>query len=225
VFVWLIKGANGKKILIDAGYVLSDSALSVDQIGYKRPDVTLEKLKVKPEDITDIIISHPHWDHIGGIELFPNATVWMQKDDYDYFVGLAWQKNEVNMGLNKDDVKKIKNINEQGRLKLVKGDNVKILDGIRVFIGSRHTYESQYVQITTGSEKIIIASDNIWFYHNFDNLSSIPMTFDTTGYVNQMIRMKTLASDPKLVIPGHDAKVFKRFPKVADGVVRISLMK
>ena len=36
-----------------------------------------------------------------------------------------------------------------------------------------------------------------------------------------MERMKTLASSPKYIIPGHDAKVFTLFPVVTDGVVEI----
>ena len=220
--VWLIKGNNGKVILVDAGYTLSDSAQKVDKTGFIRPDIALQKLKIKPTDITDIIVSHPHYDHIGGIDLFPKAIVWMQKDDYNYFVGSAWQKDGQNFGLDKEHVKKMVNINLEGRLKLVKGDNLEIIEGIRVFIGSKHTYESQYVQVATGKEKIIIASDNIWFYHNFDNLLSATLTFDTTAYVNQMKRMKTLASDQRLIIPGHDVKIFKRFPKIAEGVAKIS---
>ncbi len=219
--VWLIKG-NGKNILVDAGYTLSDSALRVNKNGYVRPDVAVQKMKIKPEEITDVIISHPHWDHIGGVGLFPKATVWIQEEDYNYFVGKVWQKGVQTSGFDKGDAQKILNINLKGRLNLIKGDNLEIIPGIRVFVGSKHTYESQYVQVTTGKEKIIIASDNIWFYYNFDNLLAASMTFDSTGYINQMKRMKTLASDIKLIIPGHDAQIFTRFPLVMDGVVKIS---
>lgn len=33
--------------------------------------------------------------------------------------------------------------------------------------------------------------------------------------------MRTLASSPKLVIPGHDPAVFDRFPRTADRIVHI----
>jgi hypothetical protein len=36
-----------------------------------------------------------------------------------------------------------------------------------------------------------------------------------------MQRMKTLASDIKLIIPGHDPKIFSIFPIVTEGVVKI----
>ena len=58
-------------------------------VNYIRPDSALAKVALKPEDITDIILTHPHWDHIDGIGLFPKAHIWIQKDDYGYFVGAA----------------------------------------------------------------------------------------------------------------------------------------
>src|SRR5882672_4120990 len=91
--IWLIKGNNGRNVLVDAGF-LSDAngAKDFDVAGYIRPDSALMKLGLHAGDITDIILSHPHWDHIDGIDLFPHAQVWMQKEDFNYFVGTAWQK-------------------------------------------------------------------------------------------------------------------------------------
>ena len=46
---------------------------------------------VKPEDITDVIITHMHWDHADGMDLFPKARIWLQKDELQYYAGEAWQ--------------------------------------------------------------------------------------------------------------------------------------
>ncbi len=89
--VWLVKGA-GKNILVDAGFLKDiPEGKYFELVNYIRPDSALAKIALKPEDITDIILSHPHWDHIDGIGLFPKAHIWVQKDDYGYFVGAAWQ--------------------------------------------------------------------------------------------------------------------------------------
>jgi glyoxylase-like metal-dependent hydrolase (beta-lactamase superfamily II) len=93
--VWLIRG-NGKNILVDAGFLNDlDDAKEFKVSGYIRPDSALLRFGVKPEDITDIIFSHPHWDHIDGVSLFPNAHIWIQKEDFNYFVSTAWQKARV----------------------------------------------------------------------------------------------------------------------------------
>jgi len=219
---WLIKGENSRNILVDAGFSNDiEDAKDFAITNFIRPDSLLSSMGLKPADITDIIITHPHWDHIDGVDLFPKAHVWMQKEDYNYFVGAVWQANSG--GFNKRDVRKIVEVNLEKRLTLVDGDNKEIIPGIHVYTGSRHTYNSQYVAVNTGSGNVVIASDNAYTYYNIDHLKSAAAgsTFDPKGYINAIRRMKTIVSDPRYIIPGHDAEVFSKFPLVAENVVRI----
>jgi len=221
--IWLIKG-NGKNILVDAGFLRDNESTKYFAItNYIRPDSVLSKLALKGEDITDIILSHPHWDHIDGIGLFPNAHIWIQKEDFNYFIGAAWQKDGSNGGFDKRDVRMLIDLNLAGKLTLVDGDDKEILPGIKVYTGSRHTFNSQYVLVETGKHKVILASDNIWIYYNLEHLrpASSGGTFDTTAYVRSMQRMKTLVPDSKYIIPGHDARIFSIFPAITEGVVKI----
>jgi glyoxylase-like metal-dependent hydrolase (beta-lactamase superfamily II) len=221
-YVWYLKGNNGRRVLVDAGYVDDNLTHPRLRMGfYQRPDLALRRMNVDPEQITDLVITHPHFDHIDGVDLFPRVTVWMQKNDFAYFVGEAWQEGGNRRGFEKADVRKIIEVNLEGRLQLVNGDSLEIIPGIRVFIGSKHTYECQYLLVNTATEKVVVASDASWFYYNLDHRASVPLTFDTKAYVAQLRRMKTLVSDPQLVIPGHDELVLSRFPKVSEHVVRI----
>ena len=222
---WLIKGNNGKIILVDAGF-LSDLDIVKELHGsfYIRPDTVLSELDIKADNVTDIILTHPHWDHVDGVSLFPKAHIWIQKDDYNYFVGQAWQKDGRHGGFYKRDVDTLVSLNIAGWVTLVDGDDKEILPGIRVYTGSRHTFNSQFVLVNTGGEKVILASDNIWIYYSLDHMRSAPLdggTFDTTAYVKSMQRMKTLASQIKYIIPGHDPAIFTRFPMIKPNVVRI----
>lgn len=222
--VWLIKGDNGKNILVDAGFRQDiEEAKGFQVSNYIRPDLALEKLGLTGSDITDIIFSHPHWDHIDGVTLFPNAHIWIQKEDYNYFVGAAWASDSTSDGFDKRDVRAMVELNMAHKVTLVDGDDKQIYPGIDVFTGSRHTFNSQYVLVNTGEEKIILASDNIWVYYSLEHMvpASAGGTLDPAGYVRAMKRMKSLASSIKLIIPGHDAKVYSIFPKIADGVALI----
>ena len=222
--IWLIKGDHGRNILVDAGFLKDiPEAKAFDIAHYVRPDSTLTKLGLQPGDITDIILSHPHWDHIDGVGLFPNAHIWIQKEDFNYFVGAAWQKDGHHGGFNKRDVRMLMDLNLAGRVTLVDGDDKEIIPGITVYTGSRHTYNSEYALVKTGRNKIILASDNIWVYYSLEHLlpAAPGGTLDPAGYVKAMERMKTLVTNTRFIIPGHDAKIFTIFPTVTEGVVKI----
>ena len=81
----------------------------------------------------------------------------------------------------------------------------------------------QFVQEITGQYRIILASDNVYTYFNLNHLISVRKdeTFDTTAYVKSMVGMKTLVSNLKCIISGHDALLFSKFPKVPEGVIKI----
>jgi glyoxylase-like metal-dependent hydrolase (beta-lactamase superfamily II) len=216
---WLIQDRKGKNILVDAGFIDSTNSLGK----YIRPDSVLQRLNISSQDISDIILTHPHYDHIDGISLFPKAQVWIQKEDYDYFIGPAWQVNGDSIGFTRADVQKILDVNSSGRLKLVSGDNIEIMPGIKIFIGSKHTYQNQYLLVNSNSKrnKILLASDAIWFYLNLEKQLPVSVCMDPGLYVKAMERMKTLVTNPNLIIPGHDDKVFSKFPIIQDWIVRI----
>lgn len=222
--IWLIK-ANGKYILMDAGYLYSvESAKNFDVIDDLRPDSTLQKLVLKPEEITDIILSYQHLDHVNSIDMFPNAQVWIQKDDYTYFTTTAWQKGGVNSEFNRKEVKKLIEVHEKGRVTLFEGYNKEIIPGLKIFPGSRNPSLPQYALIKTSLGNMALASDNIWIYYNSDFVTPAPSfhTFDANGYIKAMQKMQTLVNDEKLLVPGYDsAAAFTKFPIITEGVIRV----
>jgi glyoxylase-like metal-dependent hydrolase (beta-lactamase superfamily II) len=176
---------------------------------------------VKPEEITDVIITHMHWDHADGMDLFPNARRWIQKEEYQYYTGEAWQTPITHGGIDPDDVLAAVKLNLAGRLSLVNGDAQEILPGITCYTGGKHTYQSQYVGVNTKAGTVILASDNMYLYENLEKHAPIAQTWDKDSNLRAQDRMKELAASPKLIIPGHDPAVFERFPKVNERVVRI----
>lgn len=221
--IWLIKG-NGKYILMDAGYLYSvQSARNFDVIDDLRPDSTLQKLVLKPEEVTDIILSYQHLDHINSIDMFPNAQVWVQKDDYTYFTTTAWQKGGVNGEFNRKEVKKLIDVHEKGRVTLFEGYNKEIIQGLKIFPGSRNPSLPQYALVRTSLGNMALASDNIWIYYNSDFVTPAPSfrTFDANGYIKAMQKMQTLVNDEKLIVPGYEGSAFTQFPIITEGVIRV----
>src|SRR5947207_13746347 len=68
MMVWLIKG-NGRNILVDSGFYREQFFRQWKLKDYVRPSEAVAQAGVKPEDITDVIITHMHWDHADGMDL------------------------------------------------------------------------------------------------------------------------------------------------------------
>jgi glyoxylase-like metal-dependent hydrolase (beta-lactamase superfamily II) len=210
--VWLIRG-GGHTILFDSGYHRDSFLKDFVMKDYLRPDEAVKVAGVEPDAVTDIVISHAHWDHLGGIDLFPKAIVWIQKDEYRYYTMDAWQPGGDHGGIDPEDVKVLLQLNTEGRVRLVNGDNVEIFPGIRAYTGSRHTYASQYLKVD-GNPSFVLASDNCYLYLNLSmHLPSATFSdADHAANVAQQTRMIELAGSPDRVVPGHDALQFQKSP-------------
>ena len=178
MMIWVLKGPDGRIVLVDAGYYRPQFLKSWKASGYTRPDQALEPLGIRPEQVTDIVVTHMHWDHADGVDLFPKARVWIQKDEFAYYSGAAWQPGGQPGGVDPEDVLALVKLNTQGRVSLVNGDAREIFPGVTVYTGGRHTFASQYVGVNTKAGRAVIASDNLYLYENLDKHAPIAQTFD-----------------------------------------------
>ena len=212
MIVWLIRG-GGHNVLFDSGFHRESWLKQFPTADYLRPDAAVETAGVRPEDVTDIVISHAHWDHMGGIDLFPKATVWIQKQEFAYYTGEAWQPGGKHGGIDKEDVRELVRLNTEGRLRLVDGDGVEVLPGIRAYTGARHTFASQYIRVD-GVAPFVLASDNCYLYRNLaeHKASATFSESDQPANIRNQSRMIELAGSADRVVPGHDPAQFTRFP-------------
>ncbi|HXH30517.1 MAG TPA: MBL fold metallo-hydrolase [Bacteriovoracaceae bacterium] len=94
--VMLIK-TEKRNILIDTGIGDYHGSKFDERFGIqgeKNPliDLLIKKCQIRPDDITDLIVTHLHFDHVGGlgqtdtehVSIFPNATLHVHKQHYAY---------------------------------------------------------------------------------------------------------------------------------------------
>jgi glyoxylase-like metal-dependent hydrolase (beta-lactamase superfamily II) len=210
--VWLVRG-GGRTLLFDSGFHRDKWFQYFPMTDFLRPDEAVRLAGVAPEEVTDVVISHAHWDHMGGIDLFPKATVWIQKQEFAYYTGEAWQPGGEHGGIDPEDVAVLLRLNTEGRLRLVDGDDVEILPGIRAYTGARHTFASQYLRVD-GAPPYVLASDNCYLYRNLGEhaASATFSAADRASNLKAQERMLRLAGSPDRVVPGHDLLQFTRFP-------------
>ncbi|MEJ7811398.1 MAG: N-acyl homoserine lactonase family protein [Gemmatimonadaceae bacterium] len=216
--VWLLRG-GGRTVLVDAGFYRDKFIRRWTPTDYVRPSEAISALGLKPEDVTDVVVTHIHWDHLDGLDLFPKARVWIQRAEYEYYVGEGGAVR--NAGIDPEDATMLAALHAAGRVMLVDGDAREILPGITAYTGGRHTFASQYVGARTRAGVVVLASDNAYLYENLERGVAIAQTFSAEENLAAQARMTTIATSPRLIVPGHDPAVFERFPAAAARAARI----
>jgi glyoxylase-like metal-dependent hydrolase (beta-lactamase superfamily II) len=220
--IWVLKGVDGRVAIVDTGFHRDRWFQQFTVKDYVKPSEALAPLGLGASDVTDIFLTHMHWDHAGGIDLFPAARVWIQKEEYEYYTGEAWQSRTTHGGIDADDVAEIVRRNIDGKVSFVRGDDETSISGVTFGVGGKHTWQSQFVTARTrGDRTVVLASDNMYLYENLDTHAAIAQTLDAVSNLRTQDRMRSIAGAPSLVIPGHDPAVFSRFQRISDRIVKI----
>lgn len=134
--VYLIKTEN-RLILADAGCETMPGFVMTDFIG---PVKALRNIGVKADEITDLMITHAHHDHIECAKYFKNAVIYIQKDEYE--AGKGYLPENLNI--------------------LTFDEEMQICDGIKAVKIGGHSKGSSIVEITDSGKKYIIAGDECY---------------------------------------------------------------
>ena len=161
---WLVRG-NGRNILVDDGNGTKwgDKLRDIYKLDFSTGDLlsSLRKAGLGPEDITDVILTHLHFDHAGGsttvvdgkiVPTFPNARYYVQQKQWQ----LSQNPTEKDRGsFMRDDFNPLM---EHGVLELVDGE-FEIFPGIELIVCNGHTNAQQLPKISDGKTTMLFCCD------------------------------------------------------------------
>jgi glyoxylase-like metal-dependent hydrolase (beta-lactamase superfamily II) len=162
----LLKG-NGKIILIDNGNgsKFTDKQMDIYRLDtqHSNLETSLANINIKFSDVTDVILTHLHFDHAGGstkkengevIPSFPNATYYVQKKHWER----SQNPSEKDRGsFMYDDFLPLKSA---GVLELLEG-NEKIFPNVSFMLCDGHTDAQQLPKISDGTTTLLYCCDMI----------------------------------------------------------------
>ncbi len=169
----------------------------------------LDSLGLEPRDIDVVILSHLHFDHAGGAELFPHAELVVQKDEYaaahyppPFFEAFYYRKNF--------DL-------PEYRWRHLDGD-AELAPGLTVLRSDGHTpgHQSLLVELPS-SGAVLLAGDACYWQQHIDDECVPGVVWSPAQALHSIKRLKTLARLTRArIVPGHDPVFWQTIPQPPD---------
>jgi glyoxylase-like metal-dependent hydrolase (beta-lactamase superfamily II) len=218
-YIWVLR-RGGRTILVDTGYDGAEATLRGRPIRMNAAEA-LAPLGLTPDDIDTLIVTHLHYDHAGGLHLFPNATLHMQEAEMAYATGPCMCHDALRMPFTADHVCEAVRRVYSGRVTFYDGEG-EIADGVTVHRLGGHSRGLQCVRVRTEAGWLVLASDAAHFYENLILRKPFPLVVDVADMLDGFGTLERLASAQNLIVPGHDPMVRELFPvDIAPHVFRL----
>ena len=186
VTVFLVQSED-RKILIDTGMSSTEIANKYHHPGSVQPEgyaiyEQLEKMGISCDEITDIIYTHLHWDHVYYTPMFKNAKLYAQRKEYEFALNpipLYYKSyEEPHLGIHPQ---------WEGREFVLLDGECEVLDGISVYPTPGHSVGHQTVVVNTKEGQFHCCGDLIFTY---DNLKPCPDIFYDITPPSRFVNMK-----------------------------------
>ena len=208
-YVWALKSGN-RTFVVDTGF----DELMARQRGrtfMKSPGEGLKAIGIDPAAVSDVIITHMHYDHCGNHNLLPEARYHLQDREMQFCTGRHMQHAFMRWPFDAEDVSAMIRRLFAGRVVFHNGDE-EITPGISVHHVGGHTMGMQIVRVNTRRGIVVLASDASHLYANMERAIPYPIAHNVGEVLEGYRRAYALASSREHVIPGHDPLVLSRYP-------------
>jgi glyoxylase-like metal-dependent hydrolase (beta-lactamase superfamily II) len=216
-YLWV--ATNGEHtVVVDLGYQ-QDVGKQRGRTLVRPVAELLDKIQVDPKAVQHAIVTHMHWDHVGGYALFPKARFYIQERELHFWT--SSQLPEWQSSLEEEELVAVVRLHFRGRLGLCEGTQ-EIVPGITIHHVGGHTMGSQIVQVETAHGTAVIASDAAKLYRNFTEEIPQPRSHSVSDQIAGYKLIKRLATAENLILPGHDPEAMRRLPSYAESITLLA---
>lgn len=213
-FFWVARNAK-RTVVIDTGFSPSGGSLRG-----RRTLVPLRAalglLNVSPGEVSQVVVTHAHYDHIGGLAAFPLADVFMTRTEYDFWRSDIARRPLFARAVDEPDLAHLDAIRDSGRLTLTDARH-QIAPGIEMIWIGGHTPGQAVVEIAAPGGPVVLASDALHYYAELEDDRPYSSVSDLVEMYAGYQRLRELARRERTrLVAGHDPEVMRRFPSWAN---------
>lgn len=184
--MWLLDDGT-RRVLVDAG---QPAYIPLIHAG-------LERLGLTPDDVTDVLLTHMHWDHVSNFTMFQNAVTWVGEAE------LKWAAEQP------AGTPFIPDLHVQELLRRREGvermsAGQEVLPGIHAVASPGHTPHHLAFFAERTAQPLVFAGDSVKNIHELAT-SEVDSTMDADASVRTIERLRSLMRDTDgVLLPGHD---------------------
>jgi glyoxylase-like metal-dependent hydrolase (beta-lactamase superfamily II) len=218
-YFWLIRSRSAV-VLVDCGW---NRERGVGGAGgrfshmaneEKDPVDLLARVGVPPGRVDHVIVSHMHFDHVGNLDLFPNATLSIAKAEFDCWTGQYGDRPAIAHSTAAEDVRVIRDCERAGRVHLL-DETEEVLPGVIVTPVGGHTPGQMIVEVATPAGVVVLASDAARYHEELDHDRPFYIYSDMLALLGTYDLLRAKEAQPSTsVVTGHDPVEMDRFERV-----------
>jgi glyoxylase-like metal-dependent hydrolase (beta-lactamase superfamily II) len=224
-------------ILVDAGYRHAGRGRELADLDgitiWRDPAELLARSGAGPEDVDAILVTHAHFDHLGNVAAFPNATVYIQRRELEkwaWAVSLPRAMDWLKQGVSIEDLAGLLHLAGAGRLRLVDGLCEDVFPGVSLVPDfDTHTYGHQHVVIRNESSGVwVVPGDVMYLYANIEGIDGdgryVPIGLAMGSQEKCLLAldelMRVTGGETSRILPGHERLLWDRHPsrRFGDGL-------
>ncbi len=223
-FVWAIVGRD-TTVVVDTGFDTLD-AHNRNRRLLRTAAEGLNLIGVDAARSPTVVLTHLHYDHVGGFQQFPNARFHLQDREMAFATGRFMSASEYSHAFTARHVAEMVMAVHAKRVQFHNGD-AELAPGISLHhIGGHtdgHTDGLQAVRVHTATGPLVLASDASHYYENMEAARPFPIVFDVPAMIAGYDRLRSLAGPGGVIVPGHDPMVFERHPPADPSLSNIAV--
>ncbi len=208
-FVWAAVSPE-QTIVIDTGFD-AEEATSRGRTLQRSVTDGLAMVEIEAASVADVIVTHLHYDHIGGHAEFPAAQFHLQESEMQYATGPHMCTHTLNHSFTVGHITDMVRHVFEGRVTFYDGAS-EIAPGITVHHVGGHTMGLQFVRVLTRRGWVVVASDTTHFYENMERIAPFPIVYNVGDMVRGYAALRAQADTEAHIVPGHDPLVLDRYP-------------
>jgi glyoxylase-like metal-dependent hydrolase (beta-lactamase superfamily II) len=219
-YVWAARRCD-QVVVFDTGFA-RELAAPRGATYERTPAEALAAIGIDAASVRDVVITHFHYDHAGGIGAFRNARFHVQDAEMAYATGRCMLHAHLKKPFLCEDVTALVRALYDGRMVFHDGD-AEPWPGIRLMRIGGHSAGLMSARLETAGGPVVLASDAAHFWETLAG-EPFPIVFDMRAVLEGYQRLiREAGGDANRVVPGHDPAVMRRYPSAGAGLEGVAV--